>query len=677
MSDFQKIFVDNADPDQDLITNNSTYYYFKNGRGVNYLPIMHSEWEKSGYLPRHAADSYIGVAANSVSALLGYSPVYDSSNAFYGTNKTSQWWYYNHNDNDVCLRHLKSIGINCIRTFTDINVWARDPDRFNTAIKDFAKLCDKYKIRAQYVIWDGVGSFEDSLANYSLEPSSTSMTVSSLEHGLISSWQRIPHQFQVSSEQAAANYYTASAIPFLTDFVSSLSSYQSTWSVDISNEHGAKSDGLGGYTNYRAYLSFSSCEYLRTIMPNLKLTFGNGAGISIYSGTMPYGRGPGGTYAGATYDIYQLSSVLDFWSIHSYHNNRYTLLRMLDEAVSSAKITGIPVMINEFGNADSGRGLELDLSTLTAYKFGAQSFDGLSEFGMSREPFRDVQGIFYWDGQCRRSEEARQYALQALNWGWLRRVQLNLQPTQKVTSNDYGLDGGYWSGTPVVHQEFNESLYISAIQNKWEASKNIFYGIGILGGLGGPRETASIYYATIAGHPMSQSYTRIGQYEASTTQNWIEYLYTYSSLPYFSSMSDFSSIDDKVSRLQKGLGIVSRAVECLSAGTTWNELIGSQYDYNPIASSLRLEFSALYYPLGRLEDPYSGISIVANKLNGSESNFPCQATSSCYYNTLGDPSSGIDYAAYDAYYDQLIPKAIECIEAFSAAAELDDRYRLY
>lgn len=668
--------------DEDVVVENSTYYYFQNGRGTNYLPIMKTEWEKSGYLPRHGIDGLIGAGISTIYTINGYTGseyVHDSSSSFLGTNKTSQWWYYNHNDNDVCLGYLKSIGINCIRTFTDINVWARDPNKFNTAIKDFAKLCDKHKIRAQYVIWDGVGSFEDALAQNATEPDTDALSMSfGLEHGLLNSWHRVPFQFQVSSEQAAANYYTASAIPFLTDFVSSLSSYQSTWSVDISNEHGAKSDGLGGYTNYRAYLSFSSCEYLKTIMPNLKLTFGNGAGISIYSGTMPYGRGPGGTYAGASYDIYQLSSVLDFWSIHSYHNNRYTLLRMLDEAVSSAKITGIPVMINEFGNADSGRGLELDLSTLTAYKFGAQSFDGLSEFGMSNEPFRDVQGIFYWDGQCRRSEEARQYALQALDWGWLRRVQLNLQPVQKTISTNGGIDGGYYSGIDTNHLEYIPTLHTAITEKQWTAAKESVYWNGLLTGvLPAPRSTASIHYATVAGHPMSQSYTRVGQYEASTTQNWIEYLYTYSSLPYLSSMSDFSSIDDKVSRLQKGLGIVSRAVECLSAGTTWNELIGSQYDYNPIASSLRLEFSALYYPLGRLEDPYSGISIVVNKINGTEANFPCQATSSCYYNTLGDPSSGIDYAAYDAYYDQLIPKAIECIEAFSAAAELDDRYRLY
>lgn len=667
MPDFQEIFVNNADLDQDLITDNSTYYYFKNGRGVNYLPIMYSEWEKSGFLPRHGRDGTIGTA---LAGIYGSSLLFDSSASFAGTNKTAQWWYFNESDNDTCLRHLRSVGINCIRVFTDINVWHRDPVKHNTALETFAKLCDKYKIRAQYVIWDGVGAPEDFLAVAATEPSTPELATSfGLEHGLLCAWHRIPFQFQVSSEQAAADYYNASAIPFLTDFVSSLSSYQSTWSVDISNEHGAVDDGMGGYTNYRAYLSFSSCEYLRTLMPNLKLTFGNGAGISIYSGSLPFGKGPGGTYAGASYDIYQLSSVLDFWSIHTYHNNRYTLVRLLDEAVSSAKITGIPVMINEFGSADLGRGVDRDLSTLTSYKFGAISFDGMIEFAFSHEPFRDTQGIFFWDGECRRSEEARQYAIQALNHGWLRRRQVNLRPTQKSISNDGGYDGGYWSGTDYRHAEYNSNLYVSSNENQWNLAKLVYYTITP------PRANASNFYTPTTGHPMSPSLARIGAYSSLDVPDNIEYLYSYSSLPYFSSMSDFSAIDIKASRLQRGLGMVARATECLSAGTTWSELIGSQYDYNPIASSLRLEFSSLYYPLGRLDG--STISIVANNLSGTEANFPCQAASSCLYNTPGDPGSGIDYEAYDAFYNEVVPKAIECIEAFSLAAETDDRYRLY
>ena len=71
-----------------------------------------------------------------------------------GTNKTAQWWYYNDRDAENAISILRSNGINAVRVFLDYYVFkARELEHLDD-IKSFLTICDNYKVRVQFVLWD-------------------------------------------------------------------------------------------------------------------------------------------------------------------------------------------------------------------------------------------------------------------------------------------------------------------------------------------------------------------------------------------------------------------------------------------------------------------------------------------------------------------------------------------
>jgi hypothetical protein len=595
--------------------------YYTNSRGVNYLPIMTSEWEDSGWLPRIAG--------------LGY----DASNSFRGTNKTAQWWYYNHEDNKQSVKMLRELGMNSLRVFIDMYVWARRRDRFIADLKDFMKICDKNKMRVQLVLFDFIEILPEAA-----QPSVRAQTFSSVEHGLQCSWHRVPHDFEVSSQAQLNSFYTTCAVPYVGDICSSVSSFQSLWSFDIINEPS------GLFFN----IVSSVGPYVSSLLSSvgIGITFGHGSSYDAYPGlTPPHPAFPN--------EILQLSASINFVSPHFYVTNSFLGSKILvDEALSGARMIGRPGMYNEAANPVNGNYVYKNVEYFnSALNYGGLTFDGLIDYGFgSYEPFRDLQGILFADGQARLSEDAEAYSRLAVRSGWLRPSQVKLHVTQK----DVG-EGGYASGVAPEHSTFLPSVFVSANEFGWNFSKALFYA-----SINAVNPGASIKYTPFAGHPYQQDNKYGFIASGYDLGDYINIVRNYSSfyLPFSSVSGSYASNFQEVNRQFILRDLVITAVELpnllINPLLPQAPLIGTVYDKVPIPSSIRLDFSAHYYSASRTD----GNSIVfgLNNTASTSGSAPCVATSSCLYNTPGVPQSGINFGAYQEWYDTTFIKLNTCID---------------
>ena len=631
---------------QTILPNSADPKYYKNCRGVNYLPIMRSEWEKSGWLPRYPLTSVFG-AVNPGS-------VYDASQSFQGTNKTSQWWYYNHDDNDHCVGMLRSIGINALRVFLDIYVWQRNRTQFIANIRDFLQICDKHKVRVQFVIWDGIQLPAEYLGSL---PQNRTDTSASVEHGLISVWLPQPLPFEVSSVAQAQNFFTTCATPYLADICSSVSSFQSLWSFDLMNEAAGSISSLTSSTGLYLASSLSSI--------GIGLTFGHGSTYDQFSGTL-YGGG-NTVYPNL---ITRLSSVINFASIHPYQVNTYAISRdIVNEALSGHAILGLPSMYNEGSNNASLNWSYKNVEYFNSgLNYGGLLFDGLVDFANSYEPFRDSQGILFWDGTAKNIKEPNAYVSLAQSCGWMKGSQLNRNVQQKDISTDNGTDGGYYSGTISEHQSFNSELYTSATLAKWTAAKTWVYTT--LVALGLERSEISKNYVPYAGHPMQAGYGfghAASGYEVSTL---VTICSSYST--YFPALSSYSrSIFSGTDFIQRDRELYLRDLILDNFATNIfvtrpqvrDLIIGTQWDRNLIPSATRLSFSSHYYQSSRTDGNSIAISIGSFLPTTTSASFPCVATSSCFY--INDiPQQGIDWDAYDTWYDTAFTRANTCLNYY-------------
>lgn len=627
---------------QDLLYPNGSTLYYSNCRGTNYLPIMQSEWEKSGYLPRNP---FIG---------------YDTSVAFLGTNKTTQWVYYNHNDNVNCVEMLRSVGFNAIRVFTDIYVWNRNKNLFMENIKDFLRICDKNKMRVQFVIFDGV-----NITPYD-EPQNRAETVSSVENGLLSGWQGIPHRFELSSQAQTDNFFATCATPYLTHFAQTVSSHQSFWSFDLCNEF-----GLDAFDNF-VYLTELGCQYVSSILPTVGITFGYGAGCLPYPNplTNGSGTGPGGRVVDYPNPTQELSSVINFVSIHPYNNNKLITRFRVDEAVSNAILTGRPAMYNELSNPDSGALFPTMMGFFKDFGMGGLYFDGLRDFYPSHEPFAELQGLFYWDRQINRLFDASSIARLSFSSNWFSPTQLKYNHTVKATSLDGGVDQGFWSGVVPQHREFIPNVYVSANQALWETTKAIIYA---------SNPDGSKNYPPNPGHPLSNSESMALIVAVSGLQfrDYYNMLYNHTNFRPLADFPDAESGPDFVARNNEIL-LRNKIVEVLGAALEvdrrlpGSQLIGSQYDPMPFASSHRLSFSGISYPLLRLDG--SSISPVTELTIQTGDDKACLENETCLY-IDNNPANALDWEAYDEFYASCFDSLIEFFDLLEATE--DPRYDVY
>lgn len=675
--------------------------YFTNARGVNYLPPMKSEWESTGGIPRFSPAS---VATAAILAGESFSVSYDNSSIFFGTNKTAQWWYYNSGDHDYYLSMLKEVGINCVRVFLDYYVYEADAETHLNNVKDFLRLCDKHKIRCQFVIWDGIQlGVADAIGAAISEPTSRG-SLDSVPFGLNASWRAVPHSFEYDTTAQAQDFYDNVAEPYLQDLVSSVSSYQSMWSFDVQNELDS--------SNARVFTS-ATCNYLRDNVSSvgIKVTVGNGAG---YDPGMTYLYYDSGGLSGSVGLLYDFSGIIDFASMHTYGNTKYSLIRYVNEGASGASDTGIPSMYNE-STFYSNISYPKDELTYfyTVKDMGGMMFDGFVERSLSREPFLTVQGLFYEDGTTKRNRDVSAYVTAASSENWFSPNQLKTVHTQKEVSVDGGADMGFWSGTTTTivdrngdnqsvaiipsHVEWNSS-YSGISEDDWVINRDIHYLLfptnssGKL--LGGVHPKASLTFPDSPGSVMGQNKTYNFSTSDITIQNLIEdHFYGLSSLQ---DLASYSSEDADVKNRNSQLMYMNEVIRAIAFSTYDNEinsgdperkiLTGTQWDYNEaVTAEARDEVYAGISALKAFNGSTSSIAPYLNDIHLETgdleaSAFICHETSSCLYRggyvidnepTMAD----INWTEYDTYYDNLIEKLAVCIEQSQAYSDPD--FNLY
>ena len=182
---------------------------------------------------------------------------------------------------------------------------------------------------------------------------------------------------EVSQSRSAEVFFGLSAVPYLTDLARETSGYPAMWSYDIMNEF----DG-----DVPIELGVSTYSFLQPLVSGagITMTVGNGAGYD-----------PQKAASGTPNVFYQMSSTLDFASIHSYNNCRYFLTRLIREAASGAADIDIPGMYNESTTVVAASYPNVEVNQMAAENFGGMMFDGFADRSLSHEPFLDSQGMTF------------------------------------------------------------------------------------------------------------------------------------------------------------------------------------------------------------------------------------------------------------------------------------------
>tara|TARA_R110000782_G_scaffold184388_2_gene274682 strand:+ start:45323 stop:47338 length:2016 start_codon:yes stop_codon:yes gene_type:complete len=666
-TDVSDIFENGNQPQNPIIPSGALAYY-SNCRGVNYLPIPHTEWVKSGFVPRFSQ------RATGVIGLTGH----DGDKVFMGANKTSQWWYYNREDNAHCLDLLRDIGINAIRVFMDVYVWNHDQPTFLANLADFMDLCDSKKMRVQLVVWDGIqiGSLDDTdfveaFGDY-VPKTRSDTNLSGLAHGLTVNWQRNPHSFEVSSEAQQLDFYTTCATPYINAVIETVSSYQSFWSIDMANEFSLEHPTLP-----TSSLTYSSCLLASALTSslNIALTVGNGAGYAPFPEQLTNGNG---THPGWPNGFQILSAVINVASMHPYNNNKYQSSVFAEEAVSGAIAINVPGMYNELAS-HAGAYPFFMVKIWHDLGYGGLIFDGLIDYGMSKEPFRDSQGLRFWDGEYRLGADGATYASIALSSGWFSPNQLDSVFIQKAVSVDEGQDGGYWSGTPSVAATYDATTMVSATEVQWEhgAAAEAFLNLA-------KNPARAQMYTPYEGSEFSVATEYGDAFSGITVREHHSALLSLSS-DYPLALAEYPDTDAGWVARNTRLLKVNHMVDRLATNIThtekylgiYGEVVGSQYDHSPISEADTLAFSATYSPLARSVGSINPVKDQMFNLDSiSKTDLICHATTTCYY-LGGSPTNDIDWAAYDTYYDGMLSDFRDIVDTFDLSATVNPKYEIF
>ena len=641
-------------------------HYYSNCRGVNYVPIMESEWRKSGYLPRLPAPSY------------GDGSGYAASQSFQGSQKASQWYYYDSADNDRSLALLKSIGINAIRVFTNIFVWEKNPEKHWNDVKDFMSLCNKHKMRVQFVLWDSIrigsaGTNPETGESWT-EPLNTAQSASSLDYCLMTSWHRVPHTYQSLINTAdGLSFINTSATPFIHQLVSSVSSYQSFWSIDCANE-------VGGLAVLNEFVS-ATCIIVSSVVSSV----GTPITVGWAGGTYPYSG-----IAGYEINIFNmLSGILNFNSIHPYNNNGVSRALYVSNAASTTLQNGNPSMANEVTFPAQGARYENDVSGFNTLNYGHMCWDGLIERPQSSEPFNTTNGIMFWDGQTRDAAAADTYSHFAVEAGWITSKQVTRNNVEKAISVNNGVDGGYFSGVVAEHLEYIPATYISAVEAKWDYAKFKEYQYSDLEAsdpeLAYPQGFRSHNYAPYEGHPMDRSRPNYAFSEdrldfsgmLNILQNWDTYWTPLAEQPGAGSGQAFRDKDVDIFKRDE---IFTYATTYLGSQLNYNNtLSGTVHDFSVIPTANQINFSSAYYPFSR-SDGSSVKCAVGPYQVGTSAWIPCNLKGvggTCLYSDGTTSAFPISWGAYDNLYSQCASALSECIDFILASGAIDSRYSLY
>ena len=641
--------------------------YFSNARGVNYLPSLDSEWEKSGYLPRpdfvtafdlNAKGNSDGLPPPALFTEIGVA----ESKIFVGVNPASIWYYYNESDHEKGLIKLKKLGINCIRTPLFYDIYHFNATSYLENVKSFLKMCDRHNIRVQFVLWDSEQSTR-TISSVSGLAALSEQATPNLTTALTLEKARNPN----ITLAASPSFFNASAGPYIDALASSVSSYQSMWCFDLCNKPTSEFLNLAVSSQARLNQNLSST--------NIKYTFSPKDGLNIFNDTdyLDNGRGTGPSGSYGIEDIKTFSSLIDFVSVPFIANNDYAFNRYLNGSISGTSSSGInkPFMVYAAYDPEVSQNLNTTLDVLQASSVGYFNnlgvIDSPFSFGFDKLKF----GNIYSDGEYRDLKAANSLLLKAQDANWFNRRDISKAANLKEKQESS------FSGTSNELTTLDSSVSPKAVQS-WDILKNYYVNAGpnLLEGLGRSDKASQKFKAGFDSE-FSQSVNHnvmASSFNDNSLEENLRILYNFDT--HFPPLSNFtfSVSGDNWQKINESMVIRNGFLQSLakfvvdydSDTVGYAELRNSTYDTNPIPDYERgvltelIEFMTDSFTIqsgGKKGEVWTR-NPTTTKITDLSSTFTYEYAYAFY----GVSDSGTDFSNnYDNYYEKLVNQLKKCL----------------
>ena len=654
----------------------ATVQYFSNARGVYYLPSLESEWKKSGYLPR--MDQVAGLVLWNLAPAgnrPGSNPLEDglgfgasTPDIFVGANPASIWRYYDEDDHRKGLSELKKLGINCIRTPLNYDIYQRDPTSYLNNVKSFLKVCDEYKVRVQFILWDAEQNLEVLISDdaYSLfaalgvNPPVEPIAYFSDGSDAIALSVDHPRNPYLSFAGSAA-FFSDYAGDYLDALASSVSGYQSMWCFDLCNKP------VSGF--YDLVVSSQSRLNQNLSSTNIKYTFSPKDGLNIFNDTgyLDNGKGTGPSGAFGIEDIKRFSSIIDFVSVPFIANNDYAFNRYLNGAISGTTPQGIskPFMVYAAYDPELGQNLNSTLNVLDTSSVGYFSdlglVDNVFRFGVSKEK----SGNIYSDGQYKDLGNARALLNEASSVNWYNRRDLTkvLRLKQKEDGSD-----GFLSGVPSTLTSLDRDVSPSAVEH-WSYLKDYYVNTptqleSVIKRVTGASNTFKAPFTSEYSDSITHNVLAASLHSNSLEEN-LNILYNFnthfpalSSYTFSVSGQDWQTINKTMIIRNGFLQSLSKFIIDYDSDTVpYAELRNSVYDPNPIPHYEREELIEL---VEVMTNPYRHVNRnpTTTKLADLSSTKAYEFADAIY----GTADSGPNFSTYyDTYYRDFVAQLQKCL----------------
>ena len=639
--------------------------YFINARGVNYLPSLASEWEKSGNLPRVSTTEAALAWALAGSPSEGYGWSYNEGDTFVGANRSSIWHYYNEDDHDASLSKLRDLGINCIRVPLSWNSYMYSPAKVIANIKSFLSICEKHQVRVQFTIWNAeldLTTVYNPVTDVFAELTAVTTAYSDqLEMGLKVASLREPNPLQAQD----STFWTLSAVPFLDAVATAVKPYRAMWAFDLCNKPTPEYVDLSLQTQQRLDTTLSSTD--------IKYTFSPLAGVTTYEDTGYLDNGVGTGPSGSLFntDIRTLSGVIDFVSIPFLSNNDYAAKRILNEAVSAAGPTSLykPFMVYNTYDSTKLQNIDETLDLLQTSSVGYFSNMGVVDSPFSIGNVVSPGNNVFEDGQFRSLADANYTLAQGKSSNHFSTKQLRSSLSLVAKSTDAAnTDDGYFSGTASIGS-FDSALYVSANEAKWETQKWFYENHGDVALSRNPY-AATTYLApngSTNGPTLELDLAGASSMHTNSTETNLGILYDFDThFPAISSYT-FATTGDNWKAINATMIYRNEFLQTLSKQVIdyeevpYSELRNSVYDSNPIPDYERGILTEL------LEEITDSDQLARNPTtNTNSTTSPPSLTGTATYTyasaVYGIADSGTDFSTYyDAYYAKVVTQLKKCL----------------
>ena len=385
--------------------------YFVNCRGATLNQVHTTEWDESGLMPRLAAP---------------FLPYTSSLNTdimtFCGSTKSSNWLYFDADLVRSQITKLRSIGVNLIRVYGDMYCWALMGSDYLSSVAAIADICEEKKIYTQWVLFDGYTEGDTSSTSHALGYFDPSTVYEGLAWG-IKRWQRCPNVANNGLPTRNPSSMVASGNSYVTDMVTTVSSYRSTLSWEVMHDVNIQSTESQGYN-----FVTSAISKVRSLIPaSQKITFSTrdlNCLSAIVTGTVRPDIFSSGIVSSLTPLVDYVCSI----------NSRSNLISQIENyigLVDFSRKTGKPVMILDSftDNANTEKEL-IDFSR--DFKIGI-ILEGIADRTFSNKPFNSNKGLLYDDGEVRDSENVGLFVEKTKLDGFLKARDLVKLVTEKIT----------------------------------------------------------------------------------------------------------------------------------------------------------------------------------------------------------------------------------------------------